>query len=125
MVVVFVPFPGTVSDLRLILVNICPGAARYRPCAALLGVPGPRLFRFLPVASGLPDHSPHSRASTNGLRDGALAAGTEAPDSSNSCSAIAHGAPARSEACRSYLLPRRPGSCAGCAETLAGEAPAG
>src|ERR1019366_2426038 len=100
------------------------GAARYRPCAAL-PAPRPRSSRFLPAASGLPDQSPHSRASTNGLPDGAHGAGKDAPDSSDPGSAVAHAARVKSAACQSYSPPCRPRRCVGCAETPAGEAPVG
>src|ERR1019366_4784803 len=92
-----------------------------RRCLAL-GVPGPRLFRFLPVASGCRIILHTLVPVQMGFETGRLQRKGKhlVPGSSNSCSAVAHGAPARSEACRWYLLPRRPGSCAGCAETLAG-----
>src|SRR5208337_95401 len=112
--------------------SLRPGAAPCPPCAAPPArvVPQPPLFRFLPAASDLPDHSPHSRASTSGLRDGALGAERDTPDSSDPRlpdpgSVVAHGARARSVACRSCSPPCRLCGCVGCAEKPAGEARAG
>ena len=69
-------------------------------------------FRSLPGASGLPDHSLHSRANTNGPRDAVPGAGRDTPDSfdSNSPSRrlkVARGARVRLAACQSSSPPCR------------------